>query len=428
MRRLLLAALLGLAPLTAFAATQPLDQVAVIVDDTVILKSDIDKRLTDVRHQFSQRKGPQPPEDLLRKQVVEQLILETLQASAAERAGIRIDDAALTAGLTDIARQNNLTLEQFKEQLDHTPGSSYAEVREQVKREMQINRLRQRRMQDRIRITDQDVQNFLKSPNGQAELATEYRLGHILVALPEAATPAQIAEAQKKADDAVAELKAGQDFAQVALRYSNTETALKGGDLGWRKAAQLPSLFADQVLQMQAGDIAGPLRTPGGFHIIRLTEKRGDAVTVTQYHVRHILVKPTEIRSSEDARQELADIRSKILGGASFEEMAKIRSDDPGSARSGGDLTWVSKGDMVPEFEQVMLATPKGQISEVFQSPFGWHILEVLGERQQDMSEQYRANLARQALYSRQYDEELSNWLREMRNDAYVDIKPAAGL
>lgn len=427
MRRFLTAPLLGLLLATilpAQATVQPLDRAAVIVDDSVILQSEIDKRMEDVRFQFSQRKSPLPPEDILRKQVIEQLVMETLQLNLANRAGIKIDDAALTASLTDIAKQNGATLAQFQEQLDKTPGTSYAEVREQVKNEMVINRLRQRRMQDRIRITEQDVQNFLKSPQGQAELATEYRLGHILIELPEAATPEQLAAAQKKAEKVVAELKAGKDFAQEAASVSNAETALKGGDLGWRKAAQLPTLFTDYVGGMKVGDMAGPIRTPGGLHIIKLLDKRGDAMNVTQFHVRHILIKPTEIRSSEDARQELSELRDKIVkGSVKFGEAAKIHSDDPGSARNGGDLTWVMKGDMVPEFEKQMLATPANQVSEVFQTPYGWHILEVLGQRQQDMSEQYRANLARQALYARQYDEELAVWLREQRSEAYVDIK-----
>ncbi len=349
--------------------------------------------------------------------------MENLQLAMAERAGIKIDDNSLTAALADIAKQNKVSLAQFQAQLDSTPGSSYAEVREQVRREMMINRLRQRRMQDRIRITEQDVQNFLKSPQGQAELATEYRLGHILIALPEPATPEQIAAAQSKAEALVSALKGGADFAQQAAANSNTESALKGGDLGWRKAAQLPSLFTEPVAGMKVGEIAGPLRTPGGFHIVKLLDKRGDQMMVSQYRVRHILIKPNEIRSSDEARQELQAVHDKIAAGASFADMAKTYSEDPGSARNGGDLNWVSPGDMVPEFDKQMQATPQGQLSPVFQSAFGWHILEVQGQRQQDMSEQFRANMARQALYGRQYDEELANWLRELRSEAFVDIK-----
>lgn len=407
----------------AGAAPVPLDRIAVVVDESVIMESEVDKRLADAQSQFEQNHEPPPPDDVLRKQVIDQLILETLELTMAQTAGIKIDDKALDDQLTDIASKNNLTLAEFQQQLDHTPGSSYAEVRNEVRKEMMINRLRARRMQERIHITDEDVQNFLKSPQGQTALATEYHLGHIMISLPDAATPEQIGEAHQKADAAMAELKAGVSFAQVAARYSNSDTALKGGDLGWRKSAELPSLFTNAITAMKVGEVVGPLSSPGALHIVKLLDKRGDTMTVTQYHVRHILIKTTEILSAEDAHQELADIRAKILKGASFSEQARLHSDDPGSARNGGDLGWVGTGDMVPEFEQVMLKTPAGQISDIFQSSYGWHILEVDAVRQQDMSQQYRENMARQALYSRQVDEELASWQRELRGDAYVDIK-----
>jgi peptidyl-prolyl cis-trans isomerase SurA len=406
------------------AAFTPLQHVAVIVDDSVILESDVEKRLRDVQFQFAKRNAALPPEEVLRKQIIEQLVMESLQANLAERAGIRIEDAALTTTLTGIAKESGLTLTQFQQQLDSTPGTSYSEVREQVKREMMINRLRQRRMQDRIRITDQDIQNFLKSPAGQAETASEYRLGHILVEIAETATPKDIAAAEARLHKAQEELKSGKDFALVAATYSNAETALKGGDLGWRKAAQLPTLFADAVTTMQQGDVANPIRTPGGFHLIKLLEKRGvDQIKVPQRHVRHILIKPTEILSSDDARQKLDDIRNKIVAGATFADEARIYSDDPGSARQGGELGWVGAGEMVPEFEKMMIATPLNTLSEVFQSSYGWHILEVIGTREHDVGAQVRANIARQALYTRQYDEELAGWMRELRTEAFVDIR-----
>ncbi|MDQ8037606.1 MAG: peptidylprolyl isomerase [Pedobacter sp.] len=416
--------LLVLAPL-ATAAVTPLDRIAVVVDDSAILQSEIDKRIADVEFQFAQRKSPLPPDDVLRKQVTEQLILETLQLNMATRAGIRIDDGELNASLTEIAKQSNLSLQAFQQKLDATPGASYAEVREQVKRELMINKLRQRRLQDRIRITEQDVQNFLKSPSGQAELASEYRLGHILIGLPEEASPKDIAAGEAKAKEALAALAAGKDFAQVAATYSNAETALKGGDLGWRKAAQLPTLFAEQAEKMKAGEVAGPLRTPGGFHIIKLLAKRGgDVMRVQQWQVEHILIKPTEILSSEDAKQKLEDIRAKVVSGSvKFADAARINSDDPGSARQGGSLGWVAAGEMVPEFDKRMQSIAPNTVSEVFQSSFGWHILQVTGTREHDVTEQYRAGMARQALYSRSYDEELASWLRELRNDAFVEFR-----
>lgn len=413
-----------MAALPAGAAVTPLDKVAVVVDDSVILQSEVDKRIDDVRYQFGQRNAALPPDDILRKQVVEQLVLETLQLNLANRAGIRIDDKEVNAALEDIAKQNGMTLAGFQQKLDATPGSSYAEVREQVKRELTINRLRSRRMQDRIRITDQDVQNFLRSPSGQAELATEYRLGHILFALPEEASPKDIAAAEARVKKAKDELAAGKEWGQVAATYSAAETALKGGDLGWRKAAQLPELFAASAQQMKVNDVAGPFRTPGGFHLIKLLDKRGvEDAKVPQWQTRHILIKPTEILSSEDARQKLEDIKAKLDKGASFADLARTYSDDPGSARQGGDLGWVSAGDMVPEFDAVMRRTPVNQVSDIFQSPYGWHLLQVTGTREQDMSDRLRTNMARQALYAREYDDELAAWLRELRNDAFVEIR-----
>lgn len=416
--------LLLLTPL-AIAAVTPLDKIAVVVDDSAILQSEIDKRIADVQFQFAQRKSPLPPDDVLRKQVIEQLVLESLQLNMATRAGIRIDDTELNGSLTDIAKQSGLSLPAFQQKLDATPGASYAEVREQVKRELMINKLRQRRLQDRIRITDQDVQNFLKSPSGQAELASEFRLGHILVALPDEASPQDIAAGEEKARKALAELSAGKDFAQVAATYSSAETALKGGDLGWRKAAQLPTLFAAQAEKMQTGEVAGPVRTPGGFHIIKLLAKRGgDEMRVKQWEVQHILIKPTEILSTEDAKQKLEDIRAKIVAGTvKFSDAARINSDDAGSARQGGSLGWVSAGEMVPEFDKEMRSIAQNTVSDVFQSSFGWHILQVSGVRDHDVTDQYRAGMARQALYARAYDEELASWLRELRNDAFVEIR-----
>lgn len=424
MRAVLCLLLLAFAAPLARADYTPLDKVAVVVDESAILESDVDKRVQDVTFRLTRHKTPLPPADVLRKQVIEQMILETLQLNLADRAGIKIDDTVLNAALTDIAKQAGLSLADFQKKLDDTPGSSYAEVRTQVKQELMIEQLRRRRMQDRIRITDQDVQNFLNSPSGKAELATEYHVAHILIGLPDQATPADIAAAQARMLKVQDELKAGKDFATVAATYSNADTALKGGDLGWRPAAQLPTLFADQIEKMQPGDLAGPFRTPGGFHLVKLLEKRGGGeMRVKQWHVEHILIKPTEILSSEEARQKLEDIRTRILKGAKFADEARIHSDDPGSARQGGDLGWVAAdGEMVPEFEKMMTTIAPNQLSEVFQSPYGWHLLEVTGEREEDVSDRYRANLARQALYARQYDEELAAWLRELRSEAYVEI------
>lgn len=411
----------------AFAGS-PVNRIAAVVDDDVILETEVMQRIADVEHQFSVRRQTLPDAADLRNQVMEQLILQRLQLGQAERAGVRIDDNTLNASLTDIARQSGMTLEQFRQRLETEKPGSYTEVRDQVRNEMIVSRYRNRRLQDRIRITDQDIDSFLASPQGEAALATEYRLAHILISVPEAATPPQQDQARRKAEEALAALRAGQSLEQVAAKFSSGDSALKGGDLGWRKEAQLPTLFADQVRELKKGEFAGPVRTPAGFHVLAMLDRRGaEQMVVHQRQVRHILIKPSEILTLEDAQQKASDLRSRLeKDPADFPNLARTYSDDPGSARNGGDVGWVSPGEMVGSFEAMMNKTAVNSISPVFESPFGWHILQVLGERDQDMTREYRRNLARQALYGRKFDEALELWMREIRAEAYVEIKAVA--
>ncbi|RZU47361.1 periplasmic chaperone for outer membrane proteins SurA [Fluviicoccus keumensis] len=424
--RLSVAPLLFLLLTAPVMAGIPLDRIAAVVDEDVILESEVKQRIADVENQFQTRHQTLPDPADLRNQVLEQLILQNLQRGQAQKAGVRIDDNTLNASMTDIARQNGLTLDEFRQRLETEHPGSYNQVREQVRTEMIISRYRNRRLQERIRITDQDIDSFLASPQGAEALATEYRLAHILVSVPEAATPAQLDKARKRAEEALVALRGGQSLEQVAARYSTGDDALKGGDLGWRKEAQLPAVFADQIRGLKTGEYAGPIQTPAGFHILALLDRRGaEQMVIHQRQVRHILVKPSEVLSSEDAQQKAADLRSKLeQHPEDFPTLARTNSDDPGSARNGGDLGWVSPGEMVPSFEEMMKKTPINGISPVFESQFGWHILQVLGERDQDMTREYRRNLARQALYNRKFDEELELWQREIRADAYVEIKP----
>ncbi|HEX5278086.1 MAG TPA: peptidylprolyl isomerase [Fluviicoccus sp.] len=425
--RLSVASLLCLLiPLPALAGV-PLERIAAVVDEGVILESEVGQRIKDVELQFQSRRQTLPDPADLRNQVIEQLILQHLQRDQADRAGVRIDDNSLNAYMTDIARQNGLTLAEFRQRLEKENPGSYNQVREQIRGEMIISRYRNRRLQDRIRITDQDIDSFLSSPQGAEALATEYRLAHILVSVPEAPTPTQLAKAKQRADEALAALRGGQTLEQVAARYSTGDEALKGGDLGWRKEAQLPAVFVDQVRNLKKGEYAGPVVTPAGFHVLALLDRRGaEQMVIHQRQVRHILIKPSEVLSLEDAQQKAADLRTRLdKTPDDFPTLARTFSDDPGSARNGGDLGWISPGEMVPQFEEMMNRTPINSISPVFESQFGWHILQVLGERDQDMTREYRRNLARQALYSRKFDEELELWQREIRADAYVEIKAA---
>ncbi|MDO8331339.1 MAG: peptidylprolyl isomerase [Fluviicoccus sp.] len=425
--RFILAPLVAILLATPAFAGSPLNRIAAVVDDDAILETEVKQRIADVEHQFSVRRQTLPDAADLRNQVMEQLILQRLQLGQAERAGVRIDDNTLNASLTDIARQNGMTLEQFRQRLETEKPGSYSDVRDQVRNEMIVSRYRNRRLQDRIRITDQDIDSFLASPQGEAALATEYRLAHILISVPEAATPPQQDEARRKAEEALAALRAGQALEQVAARFSSGDSALKGGDLGWRKEAQLPTLFADQVRGLKKGEFSGPVRTPAGFHVLAMLDRRGaEQMVVHQRQVRHILVKPSEILSLEDAQQKASDLRSRLdKDPADFPNLARTYSDDPGSARNGGDVGWVSPGEMVGSFETMMNQTAVNSISPVFESQFGWHILQVLGERDQDMTREYRRNLARQALYGRKFDEALELWMREIRAEAYVEIKAA---
>lgn len=423
MRHYILLPLL-LSPLFSYAASTPLDTIAAVVDEDVVLNSELEQRLADIRFQYRNRQQGLPPEDVLKKQVLEQLIVQRIQLSQAERAGVRIDDNSLNAYLNDVAAQSGLSLADFRTKLESEKAGTYQEVREQIRQEMLISRLRNKRVGDRVRITEQDIDNFLASPQSAIALETEYRLAHLTINVASEASPKQWAEAKNKAEKALKELQTGKPFFTVVTEYSNADDALQGGDLGWRKSAQLPSLFTDVADKLQRSQFSDIIQSPAGYHIVTVIDKRGaQQMVIKQRHVRHILIKPSEILSLEDAKQKADDLRERLVKGANFAELAKTYSEDAGSARNGGDLTWVGAGEMVPSFEEMMFKTAIKDISPVFESQFGWHILQVLDERDQDFSNQYKRNLARQALYSRQFEEEKSAWLRELRSEAFVQIK-----
>lgn len=407
----------------AHAQVQSLDRVVAIVDNDVIMYSQLDQRLNEVEQTIGKRGGQLPPQDVLQQQVLERLIVENLQLQIGDRSGIRITDEELNQAMASIAQRNNLTLDQFRAALARD-GLSYEQAREQIRREMVISRVRQRRVAERIQVTDQEVNNFLASDLGQMQLAEEYRLANILIAVPDAASPDQVRAAAQKTAEVFDKLRAGADFAQTAIANSASENALEGGEIGWRKSAQLPPAFAELIRSLAVGEITEPLRTPGGFMIVKLQEKRGgDTLVRDEVHVRHILIKPNAIRSEEETRRLVERLHQRILAGEDFAELAKSFSEDPGSALNGGDLDWIDPNSLVPEFREVMAKTPSGQLSTPFQSPYGWHVLEVLGRRATDSSDQYRKQQAMNSLRNRKYDEELQAWLRQIRDEAYVEIK-----
>ncbi len=427
-RNVLLTATLAVAGVSAVAPVAvakvvPLDRVVAIVDNDVIMESELDSRLKTVRRQIQDRSTALPPEHVLKQQVLERLIIENLQLQIADRAGARIDDNSLNDAIRNIAGRNGMTLEQFRDALAQD-GLSYTEAREQIRREMLINRVRQRRVMERVQVTDREVENFRKSEEGRQQLAIEYRLGHILVSLPEGATPNQIAAASKKAEGIYEQLNKGADFAQTAVSQSQGQNALEGGDIGWRKADQLPTLFAEVAVGLKKGQVSRPIRSPSGFHIIKLSDSRGnEQMLQEQVKARHILIKPNEVRSDLEAQELARNLYSRIESGADFSELAKAYSDDTGSALNGGDLGWANPDDMVPAFREQMRTAPANVATTPFKSRFGWHILEVQDKRNEDISDQVRTAQIREVLGQRKFQEELQVWLRELRDQAYVEIK-----
>ncbi len=407
----------------AQAEVVPLDRVVAIVDSDVVMQSQLDQRLREVRQTIQKRGAPLPPEHVLTQQVLERLIIEDIQLQIGDRSGIRISDEELNQAMGTIAQRNNMSLDQFRAALAHD-GLSYDDAREQVRREMVISRVRQRRVAERIQVSEQEVQNFLASDLGKIQLSEEYRLANILIPVPDGASSETLQAAAKQARELYQQLKQGADFNQLAISRSAGDNALEGGEIGWRKAAQLPSPFDSMVGSLAVGDVTEPVRAPGGFIILKLEEKRGGSKMVRdEVHVRHILLKPSEIRSDEDTQKLAQKLYDRIQSGEDFGKLAKQFSEDPGSALHGGDLNWVDPESLVPEFRDVMNNIPQGQLSKPFRSPFGWHILEVLGRRATDSSDKFREQQAAQVLRNRKYDEELQAWLRQIRDEAYVEIK-----
>ncbi len=418
----LLGALLAFAGL-AQAEYKELDAIVAIVDDDVVLASELLARLQSVQKQIAASNVQAPPNNVLVSQIMERLILESLQLQEAERRGVQIDDETLTQAVMGFAQQNNMNLDQFRQALEQD-GMNYVEFRDQIRREMIINRLQRNLVSRRVAISDKDVDDLLNSPYYRQLLSDEYRVGHILLTISDDSDQAVVDAAKIKAAEIVEELRSGADFREMAIANSSSATALEGGDLGWRKAGELPSLFAEQVLVLEVGETADPIVTRGGIHIVQLLEKRGASMQREQQTLaRHILVQPSEIRSEAETEALIWQIHSKLVAGGDFAELAREYSEDPGSALNGGDLGWSSGEQFVESFRLAMAATPTGEVSNPFRSQYGWHIIEVLDRREQDISEEARRNMALQILHQRRFDEELQEWQRELRDEAFVEVR-----
>lgn len=412
---------LGAAQAPAHAA-EPLDRILVVVDDGVILQSELDRAMEDAQRQIRERGIAPPDQDALRAQVMERLILTRIQTQRAQQAGIRVDDRELNEVLTNIARQNGLSLAEFAEAV-RKDGLDYLAVREQVRDEVTIQRLRAREVDNRVTVTDQDVDMLLSTQGADADV--EYRLSHILVSVPEGANADARDAARKRAEDLLKRVRDGEDFAQVAIAHSDGQQALQGGDLDWRRGADLPQLFARTAAKLAPGEISDLIETSGGYHIIKLAEQRGGAErkTVNETHARHILIQTNAVRNDDQARLLARDLYNRLQAGEDFTKLAKEYSDDPGSKSGGGDLGFQPPGVFAPEFQVRIDQLQPGELSPPFRTQFGWHVAGVLERRTRDTTEETRRARARAAIGNRKAAEEYDIWLRRLRNEAYVEYR-----
>lgn len=403
------------------AATEVIDQVVAIVDDDIIMASELRERVTALSQSLQSRGIQMPPEETLIRETLDQLILESIQLQMGRRAGVRIPDEEVNRAIQRIAAQNRMSLEQFRAALQ-SRGQSYEGMREQVRREMIIRRVQMGNINQRVQITEEEVGNFMSTREGQNLTQPEFRLLHALLALPSDATPDQIATASVQMETVLEGIRSGTDFAQVVAN-STRPYVITGGDLGWRKLDDLPSLFSDIAPALTPGETSDPIRSDSGLHIINLVEVRGREQVVTQTKARHILIKPSEIMTDTQAKGLATSLRTRVLAGEDFSELAQEYSEDIGSAQEGGELGWTTPGQMVPAFDAAMQKTPVGEISEPVRTQFGWHIIKIEGRRDEDMSDVATRNKAMDYVHNRKYQEELDAWLRQIRDEAFVDIK-----
>ncbi len=406
------------------------DRVVAVVNSEVVTLSELNERVAMAERQLRRQNTPLPDRENLQRQALERLILERVQIQSAQDLGLRVDESQLDRAVARIAEQNNLTLSAFRVTLEKD-GVRFDRFREEIRNEIMLSRLRQREVDDKIEISESEIDLYfaeLKSAEGSGATNLEYNLAHILVRLPDQASPEVIERARAKAAKAIADARGGADFAKLAAGLSDAPDALSGGEMGWRAADRLPELFATALRSMQTGQVSEVLRSPAGFHVLKIIDRRGGGVgalaeRVQQTRVRHILIKTSEIVSENDAKRRLADLRERIVtGGMKFGDLARLHSED-GSAARGGELDWLYPGDTVPDFERAMNDLKPGTVSQPVKSPFGWHLIEVQERRVAEVSEDRRRMQARMALRERRADEAFQDWLRQIRDRAYVEIR-----
>ncbi len=410
-------------PLQIAANPVKLDYIVAIVNDDVITRSELDQEIIGITQNLRNHNIPIPPKGTLEPQVLERMISNRLQLQMAERLGLQINEAILDKAVANIAAQNKLTLIQWRNKLK-SEGIDFAEYREKVRQELLIRALRVKAVFNRVRITDQEVALFIQRNQGQIAGREAVRLHHILIAVPDGATPNMVQRSRNKAQQIWKKLQSGADFAQIALTNSDGQKALEGGDLGWMPISQVPTIAAKAAKTLNPGELSEPIRSASGFHIFKIAEVKGGAnQVVTQTHARHILIRTNEMVSEQEAKMRLAQLRIRLIGGANFATLARSHSDDTASAIKGGDLGWINPGDTVPAFEEQMATLTENQISKPFSSPLGWHIIQVLERRQLDNTANALKQNAKENLYKRKANEALALWLRRIRDEAYIEIR-----
>jgi peptidyl-prolyl cis-trans isomerase SurA len=412
----------GQAAATRALGVVPLDRVLVVVNDEAITQWDLGEQRRVMLSQLKASNIAPPSADVLDKQVLERLVVERALLQFAKDTGIRVDDTTVERTILRVAEENKVKPDEFRKLLERE-GIAYSNYREDIRRQIIVQRVREREVDSKIQVSDAEVDNYLATLASQGG-EDEYMISHIYVTVPEQATPEVVNERRQRAQQALAEVNAGKDFAAVAASYSNAPDASSGGNLGWRTAARLPTIFTDIVRKMKPGEVSGLLRSAGGFHIVKLADvrSRNQPTVVDQTHARHILVKVNETTSEADAKARIDRLKDRLAGGAKFEDVARVNSDDASSAR-GGDLGWISPGDTVPDFERAMNALALNEISQPVRTPFGWHLIEVLERRKQDVTQERRREQARQALRQRKSDEQFEEFVRQLRDRTYVEYK-----
>jgi peptidyl-prolyl cis-trans isomerase SurA len=403
---------------------QPLDGIAAVVDEDVILRSELQRAVANIRQQYAGRENQLPPPEVLERQVMERLVLMKLQVARAQSTGVRVSDQEIDRAIAGIAQQNGTAPDQLRAQLARE-GIAYSDFRNSIRDELIVQRLRQRFAQSRITVSDAEVENALAA---QGAGGTQYHLAHILVGMPEAATAEQIATAQKKIEGVKALIEKGElDFAAAAVRYSDSPNALEGGDLGWRGNDEIPAAFARLIGTMKPGDVTAPIRGPSGFQLLKLVEVRDASAAsptlVTQYHARHILVRIDEDTTEAQAKSKIETLRARIAGGADFAQVARDSSEDPSSKTKGGDLGWFTADQFGPDFGQPVAALADGQLSQPVRTQAGWHLIERLETRQANVGDENRRAQMRETIGRRKLEDEWNRYLREMRGEAYVDVR-----